>query len=276
MPGVCLCCFRSSCWRSGRNGAAVRPRAQSQRRAAKMIPGSRRTWTSWSRFTRICTLIRSFRVTRSRRRSESPLELTKAGAAVTTNVGKLGVVGVMKNGEGPVVLVRTDMDALPVVEETGLAYASKVKTRDKIGSGRRRDARLRPRHPHDELHRHRPAGWARIAIAGRVRSFWSANPLKKPSTVRTTCSRTGFTRGFPSPTLRWHCTAGRTSRSGRCAIAPGRRSPARLLSPSRFAAREATAPGRTARLIRSCWRRSSSSTCRRLSAARSSRASRRS
>ncbi len=60
-------------------------------------------------------------------------ELTKAGATVTTGVGKLGVVGVVKNGEGPVVLVRTDMDALPVVEETGLPYASKVKTRDKAG-----------------------------------------------------------------------------------------------------------------------------------------------
>ncbi len=60
-------------------------------------------------------------------------ELQKAGAEVTTDVGKLGVVGVLKNGEGPVVLVRTDMDALPVVEETGLPYASKVKTRDKAG-----------------------------------------------------------------------------------------------------------------------------------------------
>jgi hippurate hydrolase len=60
-------------------------------------------------------------------------ELKKIGALVTTGVGKLGVVGVLKNGEGPVVLVRTDMDALPVVEETGLPYASKVKTRDKAG-----------------------------------------------------------------------------------------------------------------------------------------------
>jgi amidohydrolase len=60
-------------------------------------------------------------------------ELTKTGASVTTNVGKLGVVGVLKNGEGPVVLVRTDMDALPVTEETGLAYASTVRTRDKSG-----------------------------------------------------------------------------------------------------------------------------------------------
>jgi amidohydrolase len=60
-------------------------------------------------------------------------ELEKVGATVTTGVGKLGVVGVLKNGEGPVVLVRTDMDALPVVEETGLPYASKVKARDKAG-----------------------------------------------------------------------------------------------------------------------------------------------
>jgi amidohydrolase len=61
------------------------------------------------------------------------LELTNAGAQVTPNVGKLGVVGVLKNGDGPVVMVRTDMDALPVVEDTGLSYASKVKTRDLAG-----------------------------------------------------------------------------------------------------------------------------------------------
>ena len=45
---------------------------------------------------------------------------------MTTGVGKLGVVGVIENGPGPVVLVRTDMDALPVIEQTGLPYASKV------------------------------------------------------------------------------------------------------------------------------------------------------
>jgi hippurate hydrolase len=60
-------------------------------------------------------------------------ELRKVGAAVTTNVGKLGVVGLLKNGAAPVVLVRTDMDALPIVEETGLAYASTVKARDSAG-----------------------------------------------------------------------------------------------------------------------------------------------
>ena len=60
-------------------------------------------------------------------------ELAKAGADVTAPVGKLGVVGVLKNGERPVVLVRTDMDALPIVEATGLTYASTVKTQDNAG-----------------------------------------------------------------------------------------------------------------------------------------------
>jgi amidohydrolase len=60
-------------------------------------------------------------------------ELRRAGAEVTPNVGKLGVVGVLKNGEGPVALVRTDMDALPVVEETGRDYASRQTATDKAG-----------------------------------------------------------------------------------------------------------------------------------------------
>jgi amidohydrolase len=64
-------------------------------------------------------------------------ELKKAGFEVTDHFGKYddpamtpyGVVGIMKNGPGPIVMVRTDMDGLPVVENTGLSYASKVKVR---------------------------------------------------------------------------------------------------------------------------------------------------
>lgn len=52
-------------------------------------------------------------------------ELKKAGFTVTTGVGKTGVVAVLKNGDGPVVMLRADMDALPVTEETGLPYASR-------------------------------------------------------------------------------------------------------------------------------------------------------
>ncbi len=53
---------------------------------------------------------------------------------VTTGVGGTGVVGVLKNGDGPVVMLRADMDALPVTEATKLPYASKVKARDARGS----------------------------------------------------------------------------------------------------------------------------------------------
>ncbi|MBB4633325.1 M20 metallopeptidase family protein [Sphingosinicella soli] len=61
-------------------------------------------------------------------------ELKKAGFTVTTGVGKTGVVAMLKNGDGPVVMLRADMDALPVTEETGLPYASK-KTIQLEGGG---------------------------------------------------------------------------------------------------------------------------------------------
>jgi amidohydrolase len=59
--------------------------------------------------------------------------LRRAGFEVTTGVGKTGVVGVLRNGDGPTVMLRADMDALPVAEATGLPYASKVTAKDKDG-----------------------------------------------------------------------------------------------------------------------------------------------
>ena len=61
-------------------------------------------------------------------------ELRKIGFDVTEKVGGNGVVGVLKNGEGPTILVRADMDALPIVEETGKPYASTVTTQDEAGN----------------------------------------------------------------------------------------------------------------------------------------------
>jgi hippurate hydrolase len=60
--------------------------------------------------------------------------LRALGYEVTTGVGQTGVVAVLKNGRGPTVLVRADMDALPVEEKTGVAYASKVTTKDDSGA----------------------------------------------------------------------------------------------------------------------------------------------
>ena len=55
-------------------------------------------------------------------------QLRKLGYDVTTGVGKTGVVGVLKNGPGPVVMIRAELDALPVLEKTELAYASHATT----------------------------------------------------------------------------------------------------------------------------------------------------
>jgi amidohydrolase len=55
-------------------------------------------------------------------------EMRKLGFKVTEKVGKTGVVAMMENGPGPVLMIRADMDALPVAEETGLPFASKVRT----------------------------------------------------------------------------------------------------------------------------------------------------
>jgi hippurate hydrolase len=59
--------------------------------------------------------------------------LRALGYEVTTGVGGHGVVGVLRNGAGPTVLLRTDMDALPVKEETGLPFASTVTARNAAG-----------------------------------------------------------------------------------------------------------------------------------------------
>jgi len=60
-------------------------------------------------------------------------ELRATGAKVTTGVGGHGVVAILENGPGPRVMMRSDLDALPVTENTGLAFASTVKVKDSTG-----------------------------------------------------------------------------------------------------------------------------------------------
>ena len=55
------------------------------------------------------------------------------GFTVTTGVGGTGIVAILKNGAGPVVMLRTELDALPIEEKTGLAFASTVKTKTDAG-----------------------------------------------------------------------------------------------------------------------------------------------
>lgn len=60
-------------------------------------------------------------------------ELKKLGFQVIEKIGGYGVAGILKNGNGPTVLIRTDMDALPLEEKTGLPYASKARGKNAVG-----------------------------------------------------------------------------------------------------------------------------------------------
>ncbi|MGO9600733.1 MAG: amidohydrolase [Isosphaeraceae bacterium] len=136
-------------------------------------------------------------------------ELRAAGAEVTAGVGKLGVVGVLKSGPGPVVLVRTDMDALPVVEQTGRPYASKVKAHD--GQGREVDVMHACGH---DVHMTCFVGTARWL--GEHKDRWSgtvvlvAQPAEEVIGGAHEMLRDGLYTRFPRPdfALALHCSAG--------------------------------------------------------------------
>lgn len=98
-------------------------------------------------------------------------EFRAAGYTVTDHIGKYtdgtpayGVVGILKNGAGPTLLIRTDMDALPVEEKTGLPYASKVKMKNAAGQ----EVSVMHACGHD-LHMTNMVGVARVMAAEKAR-----------------------------------------------------------------------------------------------------------
>jgi amidohydrolase len=93
-------------------------------------------------------------------------ELEKAGCTVTRNVGGHGVVGILLNGDGPMVMLRADMDALPIVEETGLPYQSSARAVDSDG----REVGVMHACGHD-LHMASLVGAARVFSS--LKSRWS-------------------------------------------------------------------------------------------------------
>ena len=125
-------------------------------------------------------------------------EFRRAGAEVTTGVGKTGVVGVLRNGEGPTVLVRTDMDALPVTEATGLPYASKVRVADDAG----RDVGVMHACGHD-LHMTNAVGTARWLADHKDRWAGTVVLIGQPAEERVGGARAmlkdGLYERFPKP-----------------------------------------------------------------------------
>jgi hippurate hydrolase len=135
-------------------------------------------------------------------------ELTKLGFKVTTQFGGHGVVGVYSNGKGPTVLVRTDMDALPVTEKTGVSYASKVRVRDK------NDNEVGVMHAcgHD-MHMTCWVGAARVLVA--LKDQWKGTlvfigqPAEEIGTGARLMLEAGLFKKFPKPDycLALHCNA---------------------------------------------------------------------
>ena len=87
------------------------------------------------------------------------------GYEVTEHVGGTGIVAIMKNGAGPTVMLRTELDALPVEEKTGLAYASKVRAKDDSG----RDVGVMHACGHDL---HMASLFGAAAIMARTKDSW--------------------------------------------------------------------------------------------------------
>jgi amidohydrolase len=133
-------------------------------------------------------------------------QLRALGYTVTERVGKYdngewtnyGVVAVMKNGPGPTVLLRTELDALPVDEMTGLAYASKVKTKNDAGL----DVSVMHACGHD-IHMTSMLGTAKMLVA--LKGQWSGTlvvigqPAEEVIDGARSMVRGGLYERFPKP-----------------------------------------------------------------------------
>lgn len=125
-------------------------------------------------------------------------ELRAAGFEVAEGVGGYGVVGLLRNGSGPTVMVRTDLDALPVTEKTGLPYASTVRTRDAQG----REVGVMHACGHD-MHMTAFVGTARLLA--RLKDRWRGTlvmigqPAEERGSGAAAMIRDGLFTRFPRP-----------------------------------------------------------------------------
>jgi amidohydrolase len=125
-------------------------------------------------------------------------QLRALGYSVTEHVGGTGVVAILKNGPGKTVLLRTELDALPVEEKTGLPFASKVRARDPAG----REVAVGHMCGHDL---HMSALVATAAIMAHSRSSWSGTlmligqPAEETISGAAAMIRDGLFTRFPRP-----------------------------------------------------------------------------
>jgi len=146
--------------------------------------------------------------------------LRAAGYDVTEHVGGTGVVAILKNGAGPTIMLRTELDALPVEEQTGLAYASKVRAKDDAG----RDVGVMHACGHD-LHMAAILGTAEIMA--RSRNTWHGTLMLIGQPAEETISgadamlKDGLFTRFPKPDVAVALHVGNELPAGMASITPG-------------------------------------------------------
>ena len=146
--------------------------------------------------------------------------LRSAGYEVTEHVGGTGVVALLKNGAGPTIMLRTELDALPVEEQTGLPYASKVRMKDDAG----RDVPVMHACGHD-LHMAALLGTAHIMAASKNRWHGTLLLIGQPA-EETIHGAEGmiadglFTR-FPKPDVAVALHVDNQRPAGMVAVTPG-------------------------------------------------------
>jgi hippurate hydrolase len=146
--------------------------------------------------------------------------LRSLGYEVTEGVGGTGVVAILKNGAGPTVMLRTELDALPVEEKTGLPYASKVHTKDDSG----RDVPVMHACGHDL---HMASLVATAAIMAHSKDTWHGTLMLIGQPAEETISGAKamiadglFTR-FPKPAVGIALHVGNGLPAGQIGITPG-------------------------------------------------------
>lgn len=148
--------------------------------------------------------------------------LRDLGYTVTEHVGGTGVVAILKNGAGPAVMLRTELDGLPVEEKTGLAYASKVRAKDDSG----RDVGVMHACGHDL---HMASLFATAAIMAHSKSSWHGTLILIGQPAEETISgakrmiEDGLMTRFPKPDVAVAMHVGNTLPAGKVGVGPGYR-----------------------------------------------------
>lgn len=146
--------------------------------------------------------------------------LRQAGYDVTEHVGGTGIVAILKNAAGPTIMLRTELDALPVEEKTGLPYASKVREKDDAGH----EVAVMHACGHD-LHMAALLGTAEVMA--REKSNWHGTlmligqPAEETITGAAAMIRDGLFTRFPKPDVAVALHVDNLRPAGMVAITPG-------------------------------------------------------